>query len=386
MNTRTCYLGMLVLAVALLGPACAGGGRQLADGDAGHDGGVAAADDGYTEADQPGDPTAGDGEWVDADNEWTDADGGAGEPPAADDDGWDGDDAGQPGDADQTVDGDQGGDGDGAGDGDWRASLSVCWTDATCPRVMAVGHGGMWDATSAPYDSDAAIAAAYAGGMDGVKIDVRVTSDNVPVIAHSSPIEFWESLDCGGKKIEEMTADEVTSCHRFPSSSETFQRLDEVLEYLRGKMAVQLCVKESRDFGRTIEQILTQGAQDFAFIEVDTADLQNFIPGLPGADSVYYLVNVGSNLGEVDTIIDQIGNPRAFMIEIDPDVDIGDLVATRIHPAGLRAFTYLKAELATVAQLQALFEKGYDVVSANAGANAVQARINVNQARGVDPP
>lgn len=67
-------------------------------------------------------------------------------------------------------------------------------------------------------------------------------------------------------------------------------------------------------------------------------------------------------------------------------MDIGDLTSSRIHPAGLRTFTCLSTELATVSQLQALFEKGYDVVSANAGANAVQARINVNQARGVDPP
>jgi hypothetical protein len=183
-----------------------------------------------------------------------------------------------------------------------------------------------------------------------------------------------------------MTADEVTACRRFPSTTETFQRLDDVLEYLRGKMVVQLCVKEEVDYGRTIEEIIALGAGDFAFIELSTSDLQNIVPTLPGNESVYYLVNVGSNLAEIDTIIDVIQNPRGFMIEIDPDVDIGDLTESRIHPAGLRTFTYQDAELATVSQLQALFEKGFDVVSANAGANAVQARISVNQARGVDPP
>jgi glycerophosphoryl diester phosphodiesterase len=251
---------------------------------------------------------------------------------------------------------------------------------------MAIGHGGLWDITSAPYDSDAAIAAAYEGGMDGVKIDVRVTSDNVPVIAHSSPIEIYESLDCYNRKIEEMTAAEVTGCHRLPSSTETFQRLDDVLNYLRGKMVVQLCVKESSDYGRTIEEIHVQGAEDFAFIELSASELQNIIPALPGSDSVYYLVNVGSNLGEVDTLIDVIQNPRAFMVEFDSDVELGDLVTTRLHPAGMRSFTYESSQTASVAHLQGLFEAGFDVVSANTGANDVQARINVNQARGVVPP
>jgi len=397
MNTAASHLGVVLLALVLAGAACSSNGRQPPDGDAGNDSGITDGDRGPGDGDVPGDDLLEDGggdrqdgfadETAPADEDALDGDGGGDNG----DDFTGGDDAGDAGgdnagDDGQPVDADAGDAGDGSGPDDWRSSLAACWTDADCPRVMAIGHGGMWDLTSAPYDSDAAIAAAYAGGMDGVKIDVRVTRDDVPVIAHSSPIEIWESLDCSGRRIEEMTADEVTACHRVPSTSETFQRLDDVLEYLRGKMVVQLCVKEERDYGRTIEQILAQDAADFAFIELSTADLQNIVPTLPGNESVYYLVNVGSNLAEINTLIDEIGNPRAFMVEIDPDVDLGDLVATRIHPAGMRTFTYLKAELATVAQLQALFEKGFDVVSANAGANAVQARINVNQARGVEPP
>jgi len=383
---------LAVMALALAGPGCSGGERQMPDGDAngidcddGLDGDVS---DGDLSGDAPKDGTA-----HDADGGEGDYGDSADEEPSADGDGIDGGEGADDGGGDQAdwdgevADGDPGTDmvADGGGE-NWRSSLAVCWTDANCPRVMAIGHGGLWDLTSAPYDSDAAIAAAYAAGMDGVKIDVRVTADNVPVIAHSSPIEIWESVGCSGQKIEEMTADEVTACHRFPSTTENFQRLDDVLEYLRGKMVVQLCVKESVDYGRTIEEIIAQGAEDFAFIELSTSDLQNIVPTLPGNESVWYLVNVGSNLAEIDTLIDVIQNPRGFMIEIDPDVDIGDLTVSRIHPAGLRTFTYQDAELATVSMLQALFEKGFDVVSANAGANAVEARINVNQDRGVDPP
>lgn len=268
----------------------------------------------------------------------------------------------------------------------YRSSLSSCWTDATCKRVMAVAHGGAWSALGAPYDSNAALAAAYAQGVDGVKIDVRVTKDNVPVISHSSPIQIYESLDCAGKKIEDMTAAEVTKCHRLPSGTETFQRLDEVLEYLRDKMVVELTVKRSTDYARTIQEVLTLRASDFAYLEISTGELRDLIPKLSGSDRVYYLVNIGSNLAEIDEIIDKIKNPRAFMIEIDPGVAIGSLVSTRLHPAGLRSFIYDKNGLISPSQIKAYYNQGFDVVSTNQAKNSVTARQQINTARGVTPP
>ncbi len=290
--------------------------------------------------------------------------------------------------------GDAGGSGGSAGasseggtpGGTYRNSLAVCWTDPTCPRVFAVAHGGAWSLTGAPYDSNAALAAAYADGCDGVKIDVRVTKDNVPVISHSSPIQTYESIDCSGKKIEDMTAAEVTSCHRFPSLTEKFQRLDDVLNYLRGKMVVELTVKLSTDIARTIQEVHADHAEDFAFLEISTSDLQNLIPTIQGSDSVYYLMDIGTNVSEVDTLLNTIKNPRAFMYEFDPSVDVSSLTPTRLHPAGVRSFTYTNAAAPTEADLQKLFESGYDVVSSQSAANGVQARIVVNKSRGVSPP
>lgn len=268
----------------------------------------------------------------------------------------------------------------------YRDSLAICWTDARCKRVMAVGHGGAWSALSVPYNSNAALAAAYAGGADGVKIDVRVTRDNVPVISHSSPIKLYESLDCANKKIEEMTAAEVTRCHRFPSSTETFQRLDDVLEYLRGKMTVELTVKRSADYARTIAEVLARRAEDFAYLEISTGELRDLIPKISGGDKVYYLINIEDRLAEIDELVDKIKNPRAFMVEIDPGVAIGSLVATRLHPAGLRAFIYDKNGLLSPAQVKAYYTQGFDVVSSNLVKNTVTARQQINTARGVTPP
>lgn len=269
--------------------------------------------------------------------------------------------------------------------GTYRTSLAVCWTDATCPRVLALAHGGAWDATTRPYDSNAALAAAYADGDDGVKIDVRVTKDNIPVIAHSSPIEIYESVDCANKKIEEMTAAQVTACHRFPSSTETFQRLDDVLGYLHGKMVVQLCVKVVGDFARTTEEVHALGAEDYAFLEINAGDVPGVVGVLPGSDTVYYLVNLASDLTPVDALLGR-HDPRLFMYEIDPGVALGTLVTDRLHPAGVRSFIYDNAAAPTVAQLQGHYEAGFDAVSSQSGTNGVQARQNVNTARGVTPP
>ncbi|MEO6954316.1 MAG: glycerophosphodiester phosphodiesterase family protein [Polyangia bacterium] len=280
------------------------------------------------------------------------------------------------------------GDAQAPGDGGatYRNSLGTCWTDASCKRVLAVAHGGAWDSKTKPYDSNAALAAAFADGNDGVKIDVRVSADGIPVIAHSSPILYYESLDCINKKIETMTAAEVTACHRFPSTTETFQRLDDVLGYLRGKMVVQLCVKVPDDYARTIAEIHAQAAEDFAFIEVDTPQrFETLIPTLPGADTVYYVINVASTLSDIDGLL-ATNNPRGFMYEIDPGVAIGTLVADRLHPAGVRAFIYDNAPAPTVAQLHAHYDEGYDVVSSQSGPIGVQARVEENTARGVTPP
>jgi hypothetical protein len=109
------------------------------------------------------------------------------------------------------------------------------------------------------------------------------------------------------------------------------------------------------------------------------------IPALAGADQVYYVVDVGTTLADVDTILG-FHDSRVIMIEIDPSVHLDTLAATKLHPAGVRAFTYDDSSTATAQSLKALFDEGFDVVSSNLTAPDVQARIQVNQARGVIPP
>ncbi len=299
--------------------------------------------------------------------------------------GTDSDSGGAGGGTDANVDGakvtkDAGALPDGA---TWKSSLRVCWNDPNCTRALAIGHGGDWAPAGPAYDSNAALAAAIASDADGVKIDVRYTMDNIGVISHSSPIQLYESVDCNGKKIEDMTAAQVTGCHRVPGN-ENFQKLDDVLDTLRGKLAIQLCVKLNTDFGKTIQNVLAKNAQDFAFIEANTGDFPA-ITTLPNYAQLYYVINVGSTIADVDTVIG-FKNPRIIMLELDPTVALNGMAATKIHPAGMHTFTYDNSDTATQSDLKAHFDQGYDVVSSNVTKPNVAARIQVNQARSVTPP
>jgi hypothetical protein len=296
------------------------------------------------------------------------------------------DSGGAGGDTDAGADGSMasGGDAGALPDGaTWKSSLRVCWNDPNCARALAISHGGDWKLSGPAYDSNAALAAAVTNGADGVKIDVRFTKDNVGVISHSSPIQLYESVDCNGKKIEEMTAAEVTGCHRVPGS-ETFQKLDDVLDTLRGKIAIQLCVKVNTEFGKTIQAVLAKNAQDYAFIEANVGDFPAIV-SLPNYAQFYYVVNVNATVADVDTVIG-FKNSRIIMLEIDPSVALNGMAASKIHPAGMHTFTYDNSDTATQSELKALFDQGYDVVSSNVTGPDVAARIQVNTARGVTPP
>lgn len=268
--------------------------------------------------------------------------------------------------------------------GTWKTSLHVCWTDVSCQRALALAHGGLWNTSSAPYDSNAALAAAVAADFDGVKIDVRVTSDNVPVISHSSPLELYESVDCYNRVIETSTAAQVTACHRFPSTSEKFQTLEEVINALRGKLVVQLCVKRPQDYQRTVDAVHALHAEDFAFIEVNAGDMTTWVAQLTNAQDLYFLVNLASDTSQVAPLL-ALNDPRAFMFEFDPTVNVSSITPNQLHPAGVKSFTYDSSGLLSTMQAKSYFENGFDAVSANVAA-AQQARVQVNQARGVTPP
>jgi glycerophosphoryl diester phosphodiesterase family protein len=270
-------------------------------------------------------------------------------------------------------------------------SLATCWTDAACPRAMVVSHGGDWDLNrKMPYDSRAAFVRAVQRGADAVKGDLRVTADNVAVITHSSPFLLYESTDCVGKYVEQMTAAAVTACHMI-GTSEHFQRVDSLLRWAHGRTVVMLDVKVPSDLPRAITVGIENNAEDDLFLEVHSNDFLNIVVGAPGWEQIHYLVWLDSP-ADAQRLIAAQHRAQAFMYEMDPTYPNYDAAAMNafitgtLHPAGVRAFSSSDKNDPTVANHQALFDEGFDVVMTYDLTNALMVRQAVNTMRGVSPP
>lgn len=170
----------------------------------------------------------------------------------------------------------------------WRVSLKNCWTNVTCNRALIVSHGGAWD-KDFPYDSMPAFQRAYTLGSDCVKGDFRVSKDNIGMVTHSSPIEIYESLDCVGKKIENMLAADIEKC-KMALSNYTFISVPQLLAWSKGRVIVMLCVKRSQDIARAISTIIENNATDRAFLEIRVPDVVNLVPQAPGWEQVLFHV------------------------------------------------------------------------------------------------
>ena len=180
---------------------------------------------------------------------------------------------------------------------------------------------------------------AFEKGADCVKGDFRVAQDNVGVVAHSSPILYYESPQCMGKLIENMTSTEVTQCH-LTVTSQTYITVPHLLEWAEGKSIVMLCVKESRDIARAITTIIDSNATDRVFLELRLGNLQSVI-NLPLYDQVYYLAecNTADDISLVLKLPPAL-RARVFAVEFEPVTCCGDSVAAThslLHPAGLKA-------------------------------------------------
>jgi hypothetical protein len=201
---------------------------------------------------------------------------------------------------------------------------------------------------------------AFDKGADCVKGDFRVAQDDVGVVAHSSPILYYESPQCMGKLIENMTSTEVTKCH-LTVTSQTYITVPHLLEWAEGKSIVMLCVKESRDIARAITTIIESNATDRTFLELRLGNLQSVV-NLPHYDQVcvclpltstlvlciepplqnrYYLAecNTASDITLVLNLPPAL-RARVFAVEFEPVTCCGDSVAatrTLLHPVGIKA-------------------------------------------------
>lgn len=282
--------------------------------------------------------------------------------------------------------------------GPWRTAIigeGTCWHDPNCNRAMTTAHGGEWT-LQYPYDSLPAFQQAAAHGADAVKGDFRVSLDGVGMVMHSSPIEIYESFDCYGKHVEEMTAAECQQCHMI-NTQYTFISVPSLLEWAADVVNVMLCVKRKQDFPRAIATLLENNASSRAFLEIHVQDFLDLeTSDVPKWAQVFYVVEL-SGPGDVDTLLSysEALLSRALLAEFNSLENWGwphqqDTIAAdieRVEQRGIRSFVKSNGDrvTATVANHLRLYKAGFDVVYTYNLTNAVSARIEVNKVRGLDP-
>jgi hypothetical protein len=280
--------------------------------------------------------------------------------------------------------------------GPWRWSLDEagsCWTDSSesCNRALTIVHGGDWN-LQYPYDSMPAFQRGFDNQADAVKGDFRVNGENVGMVMHSSPIEIYESFNCFNKKVEEMTTAKCEQC-KMEVTDYTFISVPEMLSWSGGKVNVMLCIKESSDIPRAISTLVENNATHRAFLEVGVNDFLNTAKSnVEGWDSVYWIIEIQST-ADVQTLAAQSANllKRAILIEFQNSWDWQTPISADIdtvHKLGLRAVGVTKSNtvMATVNQHLEIFHMGFDVVYTYNLANAVSARVQVNEQRGLAMP
>jgi glycerophosphoryl diester phosphodiesterase len=277
--------------------------------------------------------------------------------------------------------------------GAWRKSLDgdgACWNDRSCKRVMTSAHGGEWNFRY-PYDSMPAFQRADSDGADAVKGDFRVAKDNVGVVMHSSPVEFYESLNCRGKLVEEMTSAECAKC-QMEVTQYKFLTVPDFLSWADNKVNVMFCVKKSADIPRAISSLIEYGASHRAFLEVHTDDFLDLEKNqTPHWDEVYYVVEMHTHEDLMNVLASsEVAKMRAILLEFNSWEDWKD-VETDVQLAkqnGFRTFAASKDNpiTATVDNHLRLYNAGFDVAYTYNLTNAVEARIKVNSLHRITPP
>lgn len=104
--------------------------------------------------------------------------------------------------------------------------------------MLIIGHRGA--AGLAPENTLAALQAGFAAGADLLEFDVRLTSDNIPILAHNPRL--------GGKWVSGNTLEGLRA-------ATTVTTLAEVLDAFFGKILLNIEIKRTADTERIYETI-----------------------------------------------------------------------------------------------------------------------------------
>jgi glycerophosphoryl diester phosphodiesterase len=183
-----------------------------------------------------------------------------------------------------------------------------------------VAHRGAWH--HAPENSIAAIENAVAGGYDIVELDIRQSADGGLFILHDDTLERMAGID---RIPEEMTIAEISSLRLRmadggpdqPFTTETIPTLEQVLETVRGRIFVDLDLKDREMMGIVAAKVKELGMADQVDLKAPagTPEALSWLAGQRGIDGIPFMGMAFFREESADRTAEAILSIRPFMCE-----------------------------------------------------------------------
>jgi hypothetical protein len=276
--------------------------------------------------------------------------------------------------------------------------VSDCLGDRSCTTAHVVSHRG--EGTGAPENSLAAIEEAFALGADIVEIDIRVTSDNIPVLMHDTTLmrtTNQEEIDADRPEMKDWSYAELQTLTLFDpqdlcAPEETFTEkrcriptFAEAIQLSKGKGMLMLDYKAGASDLETVAAVLVEdeGADTVFFFDSDlqkNLDIAEMVPGLVVMPRAYDTIEVAEIL--------EVANPILLHIEpgfMQEAADVSEEYAVKLF-----ADVFIEFDFYIVAvefsgdgdNLDTANQAVYDLM--NAGADILQSNRPVELRQAID--
>ncbi len=248
-----------------------------------------------------------------------------------------------------------------------RPHPASCHRDRACASPVVAAH--RMGTPFAPENSLAALRASILLGVDVVETDVRLTADGEVVLVHDSTVDRTLS---GTGRVDELTLAEIRALplEVHPSlaaadfSCEQVPVLDEVFELARGRIVVELEVKDAGAGVAAAEYLRDHDLYDDAFLlcdEPECAALRAAVEDAP-------IMTRPTEPSEVPAAVEW--DPPPLLVHIDVDDDfLAPSVIDAIHGAGARVYgnAFVVADAAALtlddpSGYAAAFDRGVEVL------------------------
>ncbi len=236
-----------------------------------------------------------------------------------------------------------------------------CFGDLGCEGLVVVAHRGL--GYLAPQNTLSAMRAAVVMGVDMMELDVRLSSDGVPVVIHNAEVDATTdgTGEVVSKTLAELQALHVTyheelvgdfSCERIPTFREALQlargRIDLMVDLKQGAAEAALVIEEE---GMVAQAVMLGSLSELEEARAAVADLRIMIR--PGEQA------------EIQPLWDAFV-PAPDVVHIDPGFDDPPTIEL-IHGLGAKVLMDLWTAdanaliLGDISQYSDAYEAGIDI-------------------------